>query len=128
MDEVQMRLPGGLRHWGLDAGPRRPERIRGPLTLGYYEQGKLRYASKAGTGFSNALIRQLIEAGELLRQPQSPFVHLLHSDGSSWAVGLTAAERRTAVWLKPVLACCVRFTEWTRDGHMRHPCFEGTVT
>jgi bifunctional non-homologous end joining protein LigD len=28
------------------------------------------------------------------------------------------------VWLKPVLVCRVRFTEWTRDGHLRHPCFE----
>jgi ATP-dependent DNA ligase len=39
--------------------------------------------------------------------------------------GLTPTERRTAVWLKPVLSCQVRFTEWTADRHLRHPIFEG---
>jgi bifunctional non-homologous end joining protein LigD len=29
------------------------------------------------------------------------------------------------VWLKPVLVCRVRFTEWTKDGHLRYPAFEG---
>jgi bifunctional non-homologous end joining protein LigD len=29
------------------------------------------------------------------------------------------------VWLKPVLVCQVRFTEWTEDGHLRHPAFLG---
>lgn len=37
--------------------------------------------------------------------------------------GLTATERKTAVWLKPGLVCRVRFTERTRDGHLRHPAF-----
>ena len=97
----------------------------GALIVGYNVEGKLRYASKVGTGFSNAHIRQLIEAGDLIRQAQSPFAHLPESDGTSWSYGLTATERKTAVWLKPVLVCRVRFTEWTRDGHLRHPAFDG---
>jgi bifunctional non-homologous end joining protein LigD len=97
----------------------------GALIVGYYESGKLRYASKVGTGFSAALVRQIIEAGDLIRQDASPFAHIPRSDGSSWSYGLTATERRSAVWLEPMLVCRVRFTEWTRDGHLRHPVLEG---
>jgi bifunctional non-homologous end joining protein LigD len=97
----------------------------GALIVGYYRDDKLFYASKVGSGFSNLQIRQLVERAASLRQALSPFERIPESDGSSWAYGLTAAERRTAVWLKPTLVCRVRFTEWTRDGHLRHPIFEG---
>jgi ATP dependent DNA ligase-like protein len=46
--------------------------------------------------------------------------------GNSWSYGLTTGEHKTAVWLKPVLVCQVRFTEWTMDGHLRHPAFQGS--
>ena len=32
---------------------------------------------------------------------------------------------RTAHWVKPALLCEVSFTEWTDDGHIRHPSFQG---
>ena len=95
----------------------------GALIVGYFQDGKLRYASKVGTGFSNALIRQLKEMAEPLCQPRPPFNEIPESGRSRWGYGLTAAERRTSVWLKPVLVCQVRFTEWTEEGHLRHPAF-----
>jgi bifunctional non-homologous end joining protein LigD len=58
-----------------------------------------------------------------IQQPQCPFEAIPASAGTSWSYGLT--ERKTAVWLKPILVCEVRFTEWTREGHLRHPFFEG---
>jgi bifunctional non-homologous end joining protein LigD len=97
----------------------------GALIVGYYEQGQLRYASKVGTGFSNRQIREFVAGTEPLRQGQSPFDSIPESDGTSGSYGLTATERKTAVWLKPVLVCRVRFTEWTLEGHLRHPAFEG---
>jgi bifunctional non-homologous end joining protein LigD len=97
----------------------------GALIVGYYDQGKLRYASKVGTGFSHLQIRQIIEKSKPFQQPNCPFDHITESGGTSWSYGLTATERKTAVWLKPVLLCRVRFTEWTSDGHLRHPSFEG---
>jgi len=97
----------------------------GALIVGYYEGGRLRYASKVGTGFSRALIRQIVEAGELIRQDDSPFAHIPDSDGGSWSCGLTATERKTAAWLQPVLVCRDRLTEWTQDCHLRHPTFTG---
>jgi bifunctional non-homologous end joining protein LigD len=97
----------------------------GALIVGYYQGAKLVYASKVGTGFSNAVIRQFIEQTKPLRQPQSPFDAMPESRRSRWGYGLTADERKTAAWLKPVLVCQVRFTEWTNDGHLRHPAFLG---
>jgi bifunctional non-homologous end joining protein LigD len=97
----------------------------GALIVGCFDQGKLRYASKVGTGFSDRQIRKIVQLGESVRQAECPFVHIPQSQGSSWSHGLTAAERRTAVWLRPVLVCRVRFTEWTRDGHLRHAIFIG---
>lgn len=96
----------------------------GALIVGYYDQGKLCYASKVGTGFTNRQIEQFVRETEQIRQSQSPFGRIPESRGTSWSYGLTAAERQAAVWLKPVLVCRVRFTEWTRDGHLRHPIFQ----
>ncbi len=36
-----------------------------------------------------------------------------------------AAERKGAVWLDPELVCAVNYAEWTRDGRLRHPSFQG---
>jgi bifunctional non-homologous end joining protein LigD len=39
--------------------------------------------------------------------------------------GLPAGEWRAVHWIKPALLCEVTFTEWTQDGHIRHPSFQG---
>ena len=39
--------------------------------------------------------------------------------------GLTAAEMKRCVWVKPIVICEVKFTEWTRDDRLRHPVFIG---
>ena len=44
---------------------------------------------------------------------------------SRWDQGLTAAEMRRCRWVKPVIVCQVKFTEWTRDDRLRHPVFPG---
>jgi bifunctional non-homologous end joining protein LigD len=97
----------------------------GALIVGYFDQGKLRYASKVGTAFTDRETREFLEGVAAIQQPECPFAAIPASAGTSWSYGLTATERKTAVWLKPILVCEVRFTEWTRDGHLRHPIFEG---
>ena len=97
----------------------------GALIVGYYESGRLRYASKVGTGFSTLQIREFLRLSQPLVQARPPFEHVPLGQGTSWTYGLTAAELRSSVWLKPVLTCGVRFTEWTMGGHLRDPCFEG---
>src|SRR5207248_1188235 len=36
-----------------------------------------------------------------------------------------APRMRDAHWVKPRLVAQVRFTEWTADGKLRHPAFQG---
>jgi bifunctional non-homologous end joining protein LigD len=84
----------------------------GALLVGYYDDGtRLRYAGKVGTGFTNRLLRQLHE--ELLARevPDSPFFDPI--------------REKTAHWVRPDLVGEVAFTEWTGDGRLRHPSFQG---
>jgi ATP-dependent DNA ligase len=42
--------------------------------------------------------------------------------------GLTVAEMKRCRWVKPVIVCQVKFTEWTRDDRLRQPVFLGIRT
>ena len=83
------------------------------LLLGTFENGELIYAGKVGTGFSSADLDALAKRFKPLEQRKSSFVEV------------PAIERKDAVWLKPKLVCEVEYTEWTRDGRLRHPSFQG---
>ena len=76
-----------------------------------YDGGTLRYAGKVGTGFTQATLRDLAARLRPLRRDTSPFAD---------APGL-----RDATWAEPRLVAQVGFTEWTRDGRLRHPRFLG---
>ncbi|MEO7993664.1 MAG: non-homologous end-joining DNA ligase [bacterium] len=85
----------------------------GALLLGYYNAtGQLCYAGKVGTGFDAALLTSLGRTLESLKQRDTPF-------------DCGSALPREATWVKPKLVGEVRFTEWTGDGHLRHPAFLG---
>lgn len=85
----------------------------GALLVGYYDRGKLRYAGKVGTGYDKETLRRV--GGRLagLKQARSPFA----GDG--------AIPEREVTWVKPSLVAQVAFTEWTRDGKLRHPRYLG---
>jgi bifunctional non-homologous end joining protein LigD len=40
-------------------------------------------------------------------------------------LALDAASRRGALFVKPELVAQVHFSEWTQDGRLRHPSFQG---
>jgi bifunctional non-homologous end joining protein LigD len=87
----------------------------GSLLLGVHEpDGRLVYAGRVGTGFSHATLAALGKRLRQLGQRESPFA----ADGPR-------PPTRGAHWVKPVLVGEVAFTEWTRDGLLRHPAFEG---
>jgi bifunctional non-homologous end joining protein LigD len=86
----------------------------GALLLGVYEGSDLRYCGKVGTGFDDALLKRLAATLKTLRIDAPPFVD-----------PPTGAEGRRARWVKPRIVAEVSFTEWTRDGTLRHPSFEG---
>jgi bifunctional non-homologous end joining protein LigD len=85
----------------------------GALLLGYYRDGRLEYAGKVGTGFDTGTLHEL---GAQLRK--------LNRDKSPFAEAHTIKERH-ATWVEPKLVAQIGFTEWTRDGRLRHPRFLG---
>jgi DNA ligase D-like protein (predicted ligase) len=83
----------------------------GALLLGYYDDGRLRYAGKVGTGFDEETLHSLGGRLRSLRQPRSPFDD--------------PVRERTAQWVKPELVAELGFSEWTSAGRLRHPRFLG---
>lgn len=86
----------------------------GALILGVYAKGVLLYAGRVGTGFSIQQRLELRKKLDRLVRSTSPFA----------ALPKDPALKR-AVWVKPKLIAEVAFTEWTVEGSVRHPSFQG---
>jgi len=97
----------------------------GSLLIGYYEKNQLQCAGKVGTGFDDALLRSLSARFKPLAISECPFKNLPEKRAGRYGAGITAAEMRRCHWLKPELVCQVKYSEWTRDGKLRHPVFLG---
>lgn len=93
------------------------------LLVGYYEKNKLVYAGKVGTGFSQKEQRALLELFKPLEQKKIPFA--AEPDINKPSRFRPDPPHAEAVWLKPELVCEVSYTEFTKDGVMRHPAFAG---
>jgi len=97
----------------------------GALLVGYYEKGQLMFASKVGSGYTQATLRELFNEFKPLRSATCPFVNLPTKRSGKFGQGVTASEMKLCTWLEPKLVAQVRFTEWTSDGGLRHPVFLG---
>jgi bifunctional non-homologous end joining protein LigD len=86
----------------------------GSLILGVYEKGKLVYSGRVGTGFSIKQRLELQKKLDRIAQPAMPFATKPKDPGL-----------RDAHWAKPQLVGEVEFTEWTEEGSIRHPSFQG---
>jgi bifunctional non-homologous end joining protein LigD len=85
----------------------------GALLLGYYDQDrKLAYAGKVGTGFNQRTLDSLHAALAALERDQPPFDR-------------GRLPRSGVHWVEPRLVGQVGFSEWTTDGQLRHPRFQG---
>ena len=86
----------------------------GALLLGHFQDDELIYAGRVGTGFTAASITALMARLLPLETKRSPLS------------GKPDVGSRTPVhWVKPELVAEVEFTEWTGDGVLRHPSFQG---
>jgi DNA ligase D-like protein (predicted ligase) len=83
----------------------------GALLVGYYEDGELRYAGKVGTGYDEATLARLGRRLARLERESPPFADPVREDGVHWVTPRLVGE--------------FGFTEWTRDGKLRHPRFLG---
>jgi len=93
------------------------------LLVGIFEDGKLVYTGKIGTGFSNKLQLEMLEQFRPLIRKTPPFA--TEPDINKPSRFRPDPPHATATWLEPELVCEVSFAEMTTDGVMRHPSFEG---
>ena len=84
----------------------------GALLVGYYEDGKLRYAGKVGTGFDQRTLTELGERMRRLERPDPPFADV-------------HPVPKGTHWIEPNLVGQFAFSEWTHDGRLRHPRYLG---
>ncbi len=87
------------------------------LLLGVYEAGRLIYAGRAGTGMSEADMKELEEKFAGIKS----MVPLFQS----------APKPRTnekITWLEPELVAEIKFAEWTEDNLLRQASFKGLRT
>jgi bifunctional non-homologous end joining protein LigD len=116
-----LKIKCGLRQEFIILGfsaARRGDRALGALYLGYRKDGALHYAGKVGTGFSMKSARDLAQRFETISVAKPVLTRAEMG-------GLPAREWQSIRWVKPVLLCEVAFTEWTQDGRIRHPSFQG---
>jgi bifunctional non-homologous end joining protein LigD len=96
----------------------------GAVLVGYYQEHKLFFAAKVGTGFDTGLLASLYQRFQSLVRPTCPFVNLPEK-GVPASRGLGGREMQRCTWVEPRLVAEVRFSEWTRDRHLRQPAFLG---
>ena len=93
-----------------------PQRSRvglGALLVGYFEQGRLLYAGKVGTGYTRQTLLELRDHLNGLEQRACPFV------------AGEPPEAPGVHWVRPELVAEIAFAEWTANGLLRQPRFEG---
>jgi bifunctional non-homologous end joining protein LigD len=97
--------------------PRRSRKYFGSLALAVRDKAKKCwvYAGHVGTGFNEAMLKSLYGKMQPLRTSKKPFDQKVKYENET-------------TWLIPRLVGEVKFTEWTRDGEMRHPAFLGLRT
>lgn len=98
-------------------------RLFSSLLVGIYENKKLVYTGKIGTGFTSKLQKEMMEQFKPLLTDKSPFDVI--PDINKPSRFRPNPPNATATWIKPELICEVSYREMTSDGVMRHPSFEG---
>ncbi|MEI9999591.1 MAG: non-homologous end-joining DNA ligase [Verrucomicrobiota bacterium] len=102
--------------------PRGSRQYFGALLLGYYKGKRLIFAGRVGTGFTEKTLKEL--HGKLRKlETDAPAVEEVQDATGRWRPkGWKAADTR---WVKPELVAQVQFAEWTDDGILRQPSFQG---
>jgi bifunctional non-homologous end joining protein LigD len=97
----------------------------GAILVGYYENGKLRFAGKVGSGFTEQTLASLHKKFRAEERSDCPFVDLPSNQGGEWVQGITPSMMKKMHWVNPKFVAEIKFAEWTRDGKLRQPVFLG---
>jgi bifunctional non-homologous end joining protein LigD len=85
----------------------------GALLVGVYDGDRFLYAGRVGTGFNAKMLESLRKRLASLEQPRPPFHNKV------------PGPLRGIHWVAPRMVVEIAFTEWTSDGLLRHPSFQG---
>jgi bifunctional non-homologous end joining protein LigD len=88
----------------------------GSLILGYWKDGEFEYAGNVGTGFNDDEIDRLLAKLKALERKEAPFKAVPK---------MPKVRRDQIVWVEPKLVAEVEFAEWTHDGRLRAPSYQG---
>jgi bifunctional non-homologous end joining protein LigD len=83
----------------------------GALVIGFHVDGELRYAGRAGSGFSDSELKRVQGLLEPLARADSPFVGPQPEKGT--------------IFVEPVLVASVEYSDLTDIGTLRHPVYKG---
>ncbi len=107
-----LKIKNGKRQEFVIAGYKTSQKneLLSALLVGYYDNDKLIYAGKVGTGFTESDKKQLFDKFKKLQIKTCPFSEKI---------------KENAVWLSPKLVAEIKFSEFTKDGVLRQPSFIG---
>ena len=86
----------------------------GSLVLGYYENGRLMHAGRAGTGYSASEAKALHQLLSPLQAPKPKFANTV-----------SRAAARDVVWVKPQVVAEIEYRGRTADGLLRQAAYAG---
>jgi bifunctional non-homologous end joining protein LigD len=94
----------------------------GALLLGFYtDDGKLLYAGRAGTGFTDAELKRL---APLLKALETPRMPLDEAPPRESRFG-SPLELSRVHWMRPQMVVEVTYLTWTEDGLLRQVSYQG---
>jgi bifunctional non-homologous end joining protein LigD len=99
---------------GFAPGSGRRSGSIGGLLLGWFDGDRLRYAGRAGSGFTERTLADVLARLQVLASVRCPFDPPPPRNAT-----------RDVTWVDPVLVAEIEFAEWTDDGVVRHPVFLG---
>jgi bifunctional non-homologous end joining protein LigD len=121
-----LKIKSGKRHEAVIGGYTRNEdstKLFSALLLGVYKNKKLHFIGQAGTGYTDALRKEILEKLKPLETPECPFVEIpIVNKPSRFR---PRPPKAAVVWVKPKLVGEVQYQELTDEGVMRHPSFQG---
>lgn len=92
--------------------PRGGRKYLGSLLVGVYDKGDFVYVGHSGGGIPDQLRKELLQKLQRLERKTSPFK-------------TEPVPNAPVHWVKPEVVTEMSFSEWTSEGYMRHPQFEG---
>jgi bifunctional non-homologous end joining protein LigD len=110
-----LKIKTHLRQEMVIAGFTKPKGSRshfGSLLVGYYHKDEFIFAGNVGGGFSEKNLQSTFKELNNLVQENCPFK-------------IPPKGIKKPTWVQPKMVCEVEFSEWTKDGKLRHPVFKG---